>query len=87
MAQGISEKLAKKKKEKERKKKEKKKSIRTCGVRFLSTSQLLVLLELSVLHVVPSVTRMQTELKIKSFLGIMICRNTFITSYLTQCQN
>lgn len=31
---------------------------RTCGVRFLSTSQLLVLLELSVLQVVPSVTKM-----------------------------
>lgn len=26
----------------------------TCGVRFLSTSQLLVLVELSVLHVVPA---------------------------------
>lgn len=35
----------------------------TCGVRFLSTSQLLVLLELSVLQVVPSAKETQLSTK------------------------
>lgn len=41
----------------------------TCGVRFLSTSQLLVLVELSVLHVVPAVHEKETAVKGRSLLA------------------
>lgn len=41
----------------------------TCGVRFLSTSQLLVLVELSVLHVVPAVHEKETAVKGRRLLA------------------